>query len=152
MAMKTRKKMRALVLGLSMIFMACAAYANTITLSTFYPSPYGSYQNLDTTSDTYLATDGGKVGIGTKTPRELLEVNGNVIVNGTITARWVNTTGSPLENPSSPDDASSETAPRDSAGGVVPVEALNELREAIVSLQEDNADLRQRLKAIEKRS
>ena len=33
-----------------------AAYAENITISTFYPSPYGSYQTLETTGTTTLAT------------------------------------------------------------------------------------------------
>jgi len=52
------------------------ALAEDITLTTYYPSPRGVYQELTTTSNTYLATQGGNVGIGTASPTQKLEVNG----------------------------------------------------------------------------
>jgi len=42
--------------------------AEDITLTTYYPAPYGAYEELTTTGNTYLATDSGSVGIGTTTP------------------------------------------------------------------------------------
>lgn len=46
-----------------------------ITITTYYPSPYGSYDQLTTTGNTTLATNPGSVvGIGTTTPDEKLEV------------------------------------------------------------------------------
>ena len=69
------RKIRGFILIVLVIFVAYAAYADTITLSTFYPSPYGSYQNLDTTSTTYLATSGAAgtgVGIGVASGTSLL--------------------------------------------------------------------------------
>nr|MBU1328286.1 hypothetical protein [Candidatus Omnitrophota bacterium] len=42
--------------------------AEDITLTTYYPAPYGAYDELTTTGDTYLATTSGNVGIGTATP------------------------------------------------------------------------------------
>ncbi len=63
--MKNQKQLRVLVLGITVLFLAFASYADTVTLSTFYPSPYGSYQQLDTTGETHLATDAAaEVGIG----------------------------------------------------------------------------------------
>ena len=44
------------------------AIAEQIALTTTYPPPKGVYQELRTTSNTYLATQGGNVGIGTTTP------------------------------------------------------------------------------------
>ena len=46
----------------------------TIELATYYPAPYGAYAELTTTNSTYLATEGGKVGIGTTDPSEKLHV------------------------------------------------------------------------------
>jgi hypothetical protein len=61
--------------------------AEDIDISTFYPSPYGNYQTLETTSNTNLATTSGIVGIGTATPDagSKLQVNGtgNVLFNTT---------------------------------------------------------------------
>ena len=51
----------------------------------YYPAPYGSYAELTTTSNTYLATEGGNVGIGTTTPGAKLDVAGNARVAGTLT-------------------------------------------------------------------
>ena len=58
------------------VFLSAAAFAEEVKLSTYYPSPYGSYKNLDSSSDTHLATTSGKVGIGTAGPKFLLDVGG----------------------------------------------------------------------------
>ena len=50
--------------------------SESVTLSTYYPAPSGVYTNMITTSDTYLARDGGNVGIFTTTPGAKLDVNG----------------------------------------------------------------------------
>lgn len=49
------------------------AQEESITITTYYPSPYGSYNELTTnelttTGNTYLATTSGTVGIGTTSP------------------------------------------------------------------------------------
>lgn len=44
------------------------AVAENITLTTYYPSPRGMYKELRTRDNTYLATTGGNVGIGTTIP------------------------------------------------------------------------------------
>lgn len=49
--------------------------AEEITLTTYYPAPYGAYDELTTTSNTYLATDSGSVGIGTTSPNYELHIH-----------------------------------------------------------------------------
>lgn len=44
------------------------------SITSYYPSPGGSYFELTTTSNTYLATRSGNVGIGTSEPQGLLQV------------------------------------------------------------------------------
>ena len=47
----------------------CAyAIAEDITLTTYYPSPRGVYDQLQSMGDTLLAQSGGNVGIGTTSP------------------------------------------------------------------------------------
>ena len=41
--------------------------SETLTLTTYYPAPYGGYASLLTTGQTLLARNGGAVGIGTAT-------------------------------------------------------------------------------------
>ena len=55
---------------------AAGAFAadESITITTYYPSPYGDYKSLSTTSDTYLATAGGNVGIGATAPDSKLNI------------------------------------------------------------------------------
>ncbi len=50
--------------------------SESVTLSTYYPAPSGVYTRMITTSDTYLARDGGNVGIGTAQPSAKLDVRG----------------------------------------------------------------------------
>ena len=55
--------------GVGLFFSVMAyAMAADITLTTYYPSPRGVYRELRTTDNTYLATQGGNVGIGTTGP------------------------------------------------------------------------------------
>ncbi len=53
-----------MVLGILLATMAYAI-AENVTMSTYYPSPRGVYQQLQTSGDTSLATQSGNVGIGT---------------------------------------------------------------------------------------
>jgi hypothetical protein len=50
--------------------------SETLTLTTYYPAPYGGYVSLLTTNQTLLARDGGNVGIQTQSPGSVLHVNG----------------------------------------------------------------------------
>jgi hypothetical protein len=67
----------------SLAFPLCAPAADTIeqerlTIVTYYPTPSGTYNQLTTTGNTYLATSGGGVGIGigagATAPNTLLQV------------------------------------------------------------------------------
>ena len=64
--------MRIFLIGF-LFLMAQAGFvaADTLTMTTYYPSPSGSYQTLTTT---------GNIGIGTTAPRGNLEVNGSVFI------------------------------------------------------------------------
>jgi len=62
----------------TLFFVLCAGVygiAEEITLTTYYPAPYGAYEELSTTNNTYLATDSGSVGIGTSSPNEELHIH-----------------------------------------------------------------------------
>jgi len=81
-----------LLLPLTVFSQPQSATEETITITTYYPAPYGSYAELSTTGNTYLATEGGRVGIGTMTPDAKLEVNGQEFeVRGEISAVSGNT-------------------------------------------------------------
>jgi len=62
--------------GVLLLLLGTMAYAlaEELTLTTYYPSPRGVYQELRTTGNTYLAIDGGNVGIGTASPGGNLEI------------------------------------------------------------------------------
>ena len=62
--------------------------SETLTLTTYYPAPYGGYVTLLTTGQTLLARDMGRVGINTGTtivPRAPLDVRGEVIAMSRFT-------------------------------------------------------------------
>jgi hypothetical protein len=44
------------------------------TITAYHPSPSGSYNEITTSSNTYLVTGSGNVGIGTSSPQGLLQV------------------------------------------------------------------------------
>ncbi len=69
-----------LILQFFLFIYTTSAFAEeSITLTTYYPSPYGSYYNLSASNNVTLATvAGSRVGIGTSTPGDKLDVNGNI--------------------------------------------------------------------------
>jgi hypothetical protein len=71
---------RIFYLTVSFFFLLCLPVLvladESFTITTYYPSPYGSYNELTTYSNTYLATTSGNVGIGTTGPGAKLEVSG----------------------------------------------------------------------------
>lgn len=63
---------RRLLLGLAVLAMVAlkpgALSTEQLTMTTYYPSPYGVYDQMRATNNTYLAYTGGSVGIGTSSP------------------------------------------------------------------------------------
>ena len=77
--------MRFLLYCLMMLLISGTALAQddeSIELTTYYPAPYGDYEELSTTGNTYLATDSGRVGIGTTGPSTILDVSGVLTLRG----------------------------------------------------------------------
>ena len=70
-------------MAIPIVFFSLPAFAEDVTISTYYPSPYGNYKNLETTDNTSLATTGGSVGIGTTSPAAgaKLDVRGNLHIH-----------------------------------------------------------------------
>ena len=61
--------------------------SETMTLTTYYPAPYGGYASILTTGQTLLARDSGRVGIGTASPTQKLDVQGgNISTSGELLA------------------------------------------------------------------
>jgi len=69
----------ALILALTFFLYA---EEESYTITTYYPSPYGSYNELTTYSNTNLAISSGRVGIGTSSPATKLDVSGTVKMTG----------------------------------------------------------------------
>lgn len=76
---------RGLLTGLLLLTVAPELGSESVTLSTYYPAPSGVYTNMITTSNTYLARDGGNVGVGTSGPSAKLHVNGATRLGGAVT-------------------------------------------------------------------
>ncbi len=66
--MAKNNKIALIVLFFVLGVFSCGFCEESITITTYYPSPYGSYNELTTTGNTYLATDSGNVGVGTTSP------------------------------------------------------------------------------------
>lgn len=84
-----------LVLGMAL---TVVAVAEDVTVSTYYPSPKGVYQQLSTTNQTLLATQGGNVGIGTNAPAFKLDVNGTCNITGATTLNALTATQGTFNN------------------------------------------------------
>jgi hypothetical protein len=70
----TRRKVLALLAAFFLCWHPAMLGSETLTLTTYYPAPYGGYARLLTTDQTLLARDGGNVGIGVTTPGVKLDV------------------------------------------------------------------------------
>lgn len=82
----TRRK----ILVMLSVFFLCwrpgSLGSETLTMTTYYPAPYGGYARLLTTNETLLARDAGNVGIGMNGPTSKLHVSGEIRTNNQI--RW----------------------------------------------------------------
>lgn len=69
--------------------------SENLTMTTYYPAPYGGYVSILTTGKTVLARDAeGNVGIGTSNPASKLDVSGSAKVTEDIVAgRNISATG-----------------------------------------------------------
>lgn len=70
---------KTLIVLSALLFVLClgvSSIAEEITLTTYYPAPYGAYKEFTTTENTCLATISGNVGIGTTAPGYLLSLKG----------------------------------------------------------------------------
>lgn len=75
------------LMAAAMVLSAVSEVASeSVTLTTYYPAPSGVYAQMITTGNTYLARDGGAVGIQTTSPAAgyVLDANGSTHVAGSI--------------------------------------------------------------------
>ncbi|MFH1045683.1 MAG: hypothetical protein V1727_01815 [Candidatus Omnitrophota bacterium] len=76
------RRLLILCLFVLLIIVGIKVWADQMTITTYYPAPYGVYRNFTTTNDTSLATAGGGVGIGgAPRPADSLAVYGRVSTN-----------------------------------------------------------------------
>ena len=73
----TRRQLRNGLALLLMLGVCNELSSESVTLTTYYPAPSGVYTQMITTTNTYLARDSGKVGIGTTSPGANLDVQGS---------------------------------------------------------------------------
>ncbi|MBI3505210.1 MAG: hypothetical protein HY059_10230 [Proteobacteria bacterium] len=86
-----RGQLKAALAAVLLLGGAMRLASESMTLTTYYPSPAGIYKNLTSTHQTVLARDGGNVGIGTSAPGATLEVKGTMKVLGAWQHRAANT-------------------------------------------------------------
>lgn len=77
----SRRSARWWLMALLMAASATELSSESVTLTTYYPAPSGVYTQMITTGNTWIARDGGVVGIGTgtNTPSAKLEVDGDIV-------------------------------------------------------------------------
>lgn len=76
----TRRKALALLTLFFLCWRPGSLGSETLTMTTYYPAPYGGYARILTTNQTILARDGGNVGVGTNAPVVKLDVRGGLDV------------------------------------------------------------------------
>lgn len=64
------------------VFRPGALSTEQLTLTTYYPSPYGVYDQLRATNNALLAYTAGAVGVGTTAPTAKFHVVGNSLITG----------------------------------------------------------------------
>ena len=87
-----RSKLKVIMIVLALGLAAYAAYAETVTISTYYPSPYGSYQTLETntlqgaagTGNIAIVPTGGNVVIGAATPEAWAKLDVHMPANNGV--------------------------------------------------------------------
>jgi hypothetical protein len=89
---RVSKRAAVFTIGAVALFASGFALSETLTMTTYYPSPSGVYRKLVSTAQTLLARDGGMVGVGTTNPQARLDVNGNSNLRGAVN------TGGPIEH------------------------------------------------------
>lgn len=86
-----------LVAGLLILLLPIIPKTESLTLTTYYPAPYGAYREMRATKNTFLAyaqagspetsplvAPDDRVGIGTSSPQYLLDINGDVQIRGQL--------------------------------------------------------------------
>jgi|GEM_PF-1346253 len=89
----TRRNALLILAGFFLCWQPRSLGSEQLTLTTYYPAPYGGYASLLTTGQTLMARDNGMVGVGTADPGRKLDVR----FTDTATGRLVdvgNTDGS----------------------------------------------------------
>ena len=80
----TRNRLLSLLTLFFMAWHPAFIESETLTLTTYYPAPYGGYASILTTGQTLLARDGGNVGVGTGTPGSKFHVVGTSRLDGSL--------------------------------------------------------------------
>ena len=76
--MRTAKRKTVILLAFALVCWAPGFLSSeTLTMTTYYPAPYGGYTSILTTGLTLLARDGNSVGIGTPMPGAKLDIKGS---------------------------------------------------------------------------
>ncbi|MBI3991478.1 MAG: hypothetical protein HY350_04940 [Candidatus Omnitrophica bacterium] len=84
-----------IIFFLTLALFSLSSAEESITITTYYPSPYGSYNEL------YVA---GNTGIGTSTPVAKLDVRGNINIGGSVYGVQAGTSGLGIRLPSTGND------------------------------------------------
>jgi len=90
--------------GLAGLLLAVAAgelATESVTLTTYYPAPSGVYTQMITTGNTYLARDGGSVGVGTTSPDPSAILDVNSTTKGLLLPRMTMTQRNAVPSPAS---------------------------------------------------
>ena len=73
----SRSQLRAAMAAVMLVLSVSEVAPESVTMTTYYPAPSGVYTQMITTQNTYLARDGGNVGVGTASPKSWTELDVN---------------------------------------------------------------------------